>query len=89
MGLESPPEWVYWPAILMETTATRMSDNKDDTEDIGAALQRWRKSKGWTRKRAAEHFGVSERSIENWEFGYRKPDSLKLLDALWGTRRTK
>ena len=64
-----------------------MSEQNDT--DIGADLRKWRKAKGWTRKQAAEHFGVSERSIENWEYGHRKPASIKLLNVLWGTRRAK
>ena len=66
-----------------------MRDKEAGTEDIADALRKWRKARGYTRRQAAEHFGVSERSIENWEYGHRKPPSIKLLDALWGTRRAK
>ena len=66
-----------------------MRDENDTAMDIPAELRQWREAKGWTRKQAAAHFGVSVRSIENWEAGVRKPRALKLLDALWGTRRTR
>lgn len=51
-----------------------------DTEDMGATLRRWRLAKGWTRRRAAQELNVSERTIENWEYGHRKPKFLPLLE---------
>lgn len=63
-----------------------------DLEDLGATLRRWRKAKGWSRSRAAKELNVSERSIENWEYGHRKPKLLPfveqlLLSKLRGPRR--
>ena len=54
---------------------------------IAQELMRWRKSKGWTRKRAAEELGVNARTLESWEYGYRKPPGLIALEKLWATKR--
>lgn len=61
----------------------------ENETDIGTELRNWREAKGWTRRQAAIHLGVSEGAIEKWESGERKPPALKLLDALWGTRRSR
>lgn len=56
-------------------------------------LQQWREAMGWTRKRAAAHLKVSERTIENWEYGHRTPMALGVLEGLLireiGIRRKK
>ena len=54
---------------------------------VAQALTEWRKSKGWTRKQAADHLGVKVRTLESWEYGLRKPPSLNLLDKLWAQKR--
>ncbi len=56
---------------------------------IASELRRFRESRGWTRNEAAAHFGVSAKTIEAWEYGYRKPSGAILLEKLWGTRRPK
>jgi transcriptional regulator with XRE-family HTH domain len=69
-----------------------MSENskrKLASKSIAADLRRWREERGWTRKQAAEHFGVKAKTIESWEYGYRKPNGAILLEKLWGTRRPR
>lgn len=61
-----------------------MRDNT--TRKPAEVLRRWREAKGWTRKQAAEHLGVSERSIENWEYGHRTPQPLPFLEQLLESR---
>lgn len=53
----------------------------------GEVLRQWRLAQGWSRRKAAEHFGVSVRSIENWEYGHRRPKALTLMKVLAASSR--
>ena len=47
-------------------------------------LRDWRRKRGWTQAQAARYLGVSQRTIENWEQGYRPmrhPVAMKKLMA--------
>ena len=56
-------------------------------------LVSWRRRLDWTQQEAADWLGVSVRSIENWEQGYklmRHPDAMrKLMDQAKPRRRSK
>lgn len=54
---------------------------------VAESLRAWRKEKGWTRKQAATYLDVSPRTLEAWEYGYRKPPSMNLLDKLWVNKK--
>ncbi len=54
---------------------------------VADELRKWRLAKGWTRKQAAEHLGVKVKTLESWEYGYRKPPALKALEKLWAIKR--
>lgn len=54
---------------------------------VGRELMRWRKAKGWTRRQAATELGVNVRTLESWEYGYRKPPALVALEKLWAEKR--
>jgi transcriptional regulator with XRE-family HTH domain len=60
---------------------------KIEPQSLAASLRAWRKSKGWTRKQAAEFLGVNVRTLESWEYGYRAPPMTAAFNKLWGTRR--
>lgn len=60
---------------------------KQDAPTIAVSLRQWRKAKGWTRRQAAEYLEVNARTLESWEYGYRTPPSLNLLDKLWVNKR--
>lgn len=36
-----------------------------------AELKEWRLKRGWTQEQAADRLGVTLRTVENWEQGYR------------------
>lgn len=67
----------------------RMSKRQFAPASIAVELRKWREDKGWTRKQAAEHLGVKVKTIESWEYGYRKPSGAVILEKLWGTRRPR
>lgn len=64
-----------------------MSKRKLEVPEISRSLTQWRKSKGWTRKQAADHLGIKVRTLESWEYGKRKPPGLYALEKLWATKR--
>ncbi len=49
---------------------------------VASALRQWREAKGWTRREAAEHLGVNERTLEGWEYGTRTPPALTVLERM-------
>ena len=60
---------------------------KLEAPTVAVALRQWRKAKGWTRKQAAAHLNVNVRTLESWEYGYRKPPAMNLVEKLWAQKR--
>lgn len=60
---------------------------KLEVTDVARSLMEWRKSKGMTRKQAAEKLGVKVKTLESWEYGTRKPPGLYALEKLWASKR--
>ena len=60
---------------------------KLEPPSVATALRQWRKAKGWTRKQAAKHLNVNVRTLESWEYGYRKPPAMNLVEKLWADKR--
>jgi transcriptional regulator with XRE-family HTH domain len=58
-----------------------------ESTDVGKALMEWRQSKGWSRRRAAAELGINHRTLESWEYGYRRPPGLIVLEQLWAQKR--
>jgi transcriptional regulator with XRE-family HTH domain len=52
-------------------------------------LKRWREAKGFTQHDAAKHFGVSLRTLQNWEIARNMPRGfgLKALVELLSSKR--
>ena len=59
-----------------------MTNDPKKTIRAGQRLRAWREAKGWTRKKAAKELGVTERSLENWEYGHRKPPAVAALEKM-------
>lgn len=55
----------------------------------GEDLEHWRKGLHWTQRQAAEWLGVSVRSIENWERGWRSPRHPVAMKRLMAGARTR
>lgn len=53
---------------------------------VAAHLREWREAKGWSRAQAAEYLGVKPRTLESWEYGFRNPPALGVLEKLWANK---
>jgi len=50
--------------------------------DIASRLAAWRKKRQITQRQAAEHLGISERTLQQWEQGRQSPRGLALRTLL-------
>ena len=59
-------------------------------EEFKEAIQRWRAKNGFTQQDAADHLGISVRTLQNWEIARNMPNGYG-LKALMGvlSGRTK
>jgi DNA-binding transcriptional regulator YiaG len=52
------------------------------TQNIPAALRRWRKRHGLTQAAAAARLGTNTKAVQNWEQGASRPRGLALSSLL-------
>jgi len=58
-------------------------------EEFKETIKRWRERKGFTQQEAADHIGISVRTLQNWEIARNMPNGygLKALLAELKTKR--
>jgi len=51
-------------------------------EEFQKTIQRWRVKKGFTQQDAADHLGISVRTLQNWEIARNMPNGYGLKAIL-------
>lgn len=86
-GIDNSPLEVYWPRPMKRKLKPRVVNHDDDAKIFSKELKEWRKRMGWSQARAAKHFGIKKRNVENYEQGQRYPQWPEAIRKLMATAR--